>query len=296
MNRPAILRHRSGGRYWVPMRYRFLTRPSWLASIAALVMVAALFVRLGWWQFDRAHRQHKVSAVELAQRKVPVPLDELLKAGAPATDSAVGRAVVISGTFDGSRQLLVPDRVLAGRTGYYAIAPFKLPDGTVVVVNRGWTANASVPVAPTGSVTVTGWLALPETADGATPAADFDAAKDPAHRIAAVDIASLVNIWPYQLDRSYVSALSQDPADVSGLASVPAPPPPSGKTDWNVLNLGYFAQWWLFAGVAFWWFAAYVRRIALGPAEDEDDPEEDEAAIPRSPAPQPESVPASERQ
>jgi len=275
------------------MRYRFLTRPGWLASIAGLLILAALFVRLGWWQFDRAHRQHKVSAVELSQRTVPAPLAELLQDGAPATDSAVGRAVVISGTFDGARQLLVPERELAGRTGYYVITPMKLADGSAVVVNRGWTADATIPAAPSGPVSVTGWLSLPETADGASTAARFEAAKDPAHRIASIDIATLVNTWPYQLDRSYVTELGQDPADTaSGLTAVPAPPPPSGKTDWNILNLGYFAQWWLFAGLAFWWFASYIRRVALGPAEDGEE-EADPETTPPSRAPEP-AVSASE--
>ena len=279
------------------MKYRFLLRPAWLASMAGLLVLAALFVRLGWWQFDRAHRQTKISATELAQRIQPVPLAGLLADGTPASDSAIGRAVRVSGVFDTQRQLLVPDRQLNGRTGYYVIAPLKLTDGSAVVVNRGWTAGTTIPAAPSGPVTVNAWLAAPESADAASAAAVSSAAQDPAHRIDAVDIASLVNQWPYALDRAYVNVLTQDPPDASGLASVPAPAPPSGKIHWNILNLGYTAQWWLFTGVAIWWYASYVRRIASPPVDGDADEDEDvEAeATPRSPVPAQEpALPAAE--
>jgi hypothetical protein len=150
---------------------------------------------------------------------------------------------------------------------------------------------------------VTGWLAAPEPMDGAAQAAVTDAAQDPAHRIASVDIATLVNTWPYtDLDQAYVNELGPD----AGLAPVPAPAPPNGKTSWNILNLGYWLQWWLFGVVALWWFSGYVRRVAhpVDPTElddlDESDEfgevqeEEDEGepgdedgapATPRSPAP-----------
>jgi cytochrome oxidase assembly protein ShyY1 len=252
------------------MRYRFLTRPAWLAAIAGLLLLAALFVRLGVWQFDRAHRTQKISAADLAARSQPTPLAELLTSGVPSNDAAIGRTVEMSGSYDGQRQLLVPDRTLAGKTGYYVIAPFKLADGSVVVVNRGWSASPAAPAVSPGTVTVRGWLAYTESSDSASAAALSDAAQDSAHRIAAIDVAALVNQWPYQLDRAYVTALSQDPADSSGLGAVPAPAPPSGKTDWNILNLGYTLQWWLFSVVAFWWFASYVRRRAVDMAAELD--------------------------
>jgi cytochrome oxidase assembly protein ShyY1 len=292
------------------MRYRFLLRPGWIAAITALLLLTAAFVGLGLWQFGRAHRTHKLNASDLAQRADPVPIGQLLQNGDLADAKSVGHAVVISGTFDGQNQLLVPDREVGSTKGYLVIAPLKLADGTAVVVNRGWTAQPTAPVAPSGPVTVTGWLAAPGSTDDATPAALSSVAADPGHRIAAVDIASLVNRWPYQLDQAYVSALSQAPADAAGdpasaLTPVPAPAPPSGKTSWNILNLGYTLQWWVFGIVALWWFVSYVRRLAnpaepeAGDSDDEDDEDvenenegdENEDAgpevTPRSPAPEP---------
>jgi cytochrome oxidase assembly protein ShyY1 len=281
------------------MRYRFLLRPGWVAALAALALLIAAFVGLGLWQFDRAHRTHGLTAAELAERATAAPLERLLPAGGLPDSKSVGRTVVMSGTFDGAHQLLVPDRQLGGRSGSYVIAPLKLDGGGAVVVNRGWTDQAAAPPAPAGPVTMTGWLAAPESTAGVPVAAVSAAAADPEHRIAAIDIAVLVNKWPEQLGRAYVSALSPAP---DGLTVVPAPPPPSGKTSWNILNLGYTVQWWVFGGVAIWWFAGYVRRVANPVADDDDtddtddidDPDsrgrddaDDREFTPRSPAPEP---------
>ncbi|GAA2059384.1 hypothetical protein GCM10009839_82140 [Catenulispora yoronensis] len=267
------------------MKYRFLLRPSWLAAIAALSVLTVAFVSLGSWQFSRAHRSHRLSAQELAARVTPVPLAQLLKDGSPADGDALGHAVTVAGVLDGAHQLLVPDRRLPdGRVGYLVIAPLKAADGTAVVVSRGWTADPlAPPPVPDGPVTVSGWLAAAEPADSASAKAEDEAARDAAHRIATVDVATLLNKWPYtSLDLVYVNALSVTPADsgavAAGLAPVPAPVPPN-KSSWYVLNLGYTLQWWLFGIVGLWWFGSYVRRLA-NPVEpddeDEDDDDEDE--------------------
>ncbi|MBW8804851.1 MAG: SURF1 family protein [Catenulisporales bacterium] len=285
---------------WWAMKYRFLLRPGWLAAIAALVALTAAFVGLGMWQFSRAHRTHKLSAQELTARATVVPLAQLLKDGSPA-NGALGHAVTVSGVLDGTRQLLVPDRALPdGRDGYLVIAPLKAADGTAVVVSRGWTAQpVTPPPVPAGPVTITGWLAAAEPADSASAKAEDDAAKDPAHRIATVDVATLVNTWPYPLDQSYVNALSINPADDAAvkLTPVPAPTPPN-KSSWYILNLGYTLQWWVFGIVGLWWFATYVRRLANPAAEDaeeeaaqEEDSEEEDAEELSPPAQAPAATP-----
>ena len=198
------------------MKYRFLLRPAWLAAITALIALTVAFVGLGMWQWSRAHRTHKLSPQAAAAYVTPAPLDQLLKNGSPATGDALGHAVTVSGVFDGGHQLLVPDRRFPdGRIGYIVIAPLKLSDGTVAVVSRGWSAQkVTPPPVPAGQVTVIGWLSAEEPADGAPADAVDAAAKDPEHLIASVDIASLVNTWPYSnMDQIYVNARSRPGAD-----------------------------------------------------------------------------------
>ncbi|MBS2546461.1 SURF1 family protein [Catenulispora sp. NL8] len=260
------------------MKYRFLLRPAWLAAITALAVLTVAFVGLGMWQWSRAHRTHKLSPKAAAAYVTPAPLATLLSDGAPATDDALGHAVSVSGVFDGGHQLLVPDRQFPdGRIGYIVIAPLKLADGSVVVISRGWTAQQITPPAvPGGQVTVTGWLSGAEPADGAPPAAADAAAKDPAHLIASVDVASLVNIWPYSdVDQAYINALTVTPAGPGSaeLTVLPAPAPPH-TSSWYILNVGYTLQWWLFGVVGLWWFVTYVRRLA-NPTDPEDEDDED---------------------
>ena len=268
------------------MKYRFLLRPSWLAAITALIALTVAFVGLGMWQWSRAHRTHKLSPQAAAAFVTPAPLAQLLKDGSPATGDAVGHAVTVSGVFDGGHQLLVPDRRFPdGRIGYIVIAPLKLADGTVLVVSRGWSAQMiTPPPAPGGQVTVVGWLSAAEPADGAPPDASDAADKDPAHLIASVDVATLVNTWPYSnVDQAYVNQVSVSPAGAGAgagdgvLTVIPAPAPPDSSS-WYILNVGYTVQWWLFGVVGLFWFVTYVRRLANPVApEDEDEDEEDEA-------------------
>lgn len=283
------------------MKYRFLLRPAWLAAITALIVLTVAFVGLGMWQWSRAHRTHKLSPQAAVAFVTPAPLDRLLKNGSPATGDAIGHAVTVSGVFDGGHQLLVPDRRFPdGRIGYIVIAPLKLSDGTVVVVSRGWSARKiTPPPVPAGQVTVIGWLSAAEPADGAPPDAADAAAKDPQHLIASVDVATLVNTWPYSdMDQIYVNEVT--PGAAGGLTPLPAPAPPN-TSSWYILNVGYTLQWGLFGVVGLWWFAAYVRRIA-NPVEEEDEDEaeaeaeeedrdEEEDLTPSQPAPAPTPAP-----
>jgi cytochrome oxidase assembly protein ShyY1 len=258
------------------MKYRFLLRPSWLAAITALIVLTAAFVGLGMWQWSRAHRTHKLSPQAAAAYVTPAPLAQLVRNGLPASDDAIGHAVRVAGVFDGGHQLLVPHRKLPdGRVGFIVIAPLKLADGTVVVVDRGWSAERiTPPPAPEGQVTVTGWLSADEPADGAPQDAVDAAAKDPAHVIASVDVATLVNTWPdSSMDQIFVNAVAGGGGEGT-LTPVPAPAPPD-TSSWYILNVGYTLQWWLFGIVGLSWFATYVRRLA-NPSEDEDEDEEEE--------------------
>ena len=273
-----ILTALTGVGSWGTMKYRFLLRPSWLAAITALIVLTVAFVGLGTWQWSRAHRTHKLSPQAAAAFRTPVPLDRLLKNGSPASEDALGHAVAVSGVFDGAHQLLVPDRKLPdGRIGYLVIAPLKQADGSVVVVGRGWSADKiTPPPVPAGQVAVTGWLSAAEPADGAAPHAVDAAAKDPAHLIASVDVATLVNAWPYTtMDQAYVN--ESTPVAAGDLTPVPAPAPPN-TSSWYILNIGYTLQWWLFGVVGLWWFVTYVRRVANPAQEEEAEEEEDEGS------------------
>jgi cytochrome oxidase assembly protein ShyY1 len=269
---------------------RDLRRPGWLAAHAGIVMLALAFALLGRWQWDVGHKVAPLTAAELTVWRTPQPVAAVITAdGLDGTQ--VGQAVSLSGAYDSARQLLVPGRTFDGRAGYYVLAPFVTGSGDAIVVNRGFLAAAggaepAIPAAPAGRITVTGWAAEPESttgevnANGITEQQQSAAATAP-NEIQFISPAALVNQWPYHLPDAYVTA-TDAASPAGGLTLIPAPLPLHGTT-WDLLNVCYAFQWWLFIGILGSWYVIYLRRElrprplgADGQDGDEDLDDEDE--------------------
>jgi surfeit locus 1 family protein len=107
-------------------RRRF--RPSLLPTLGLLLLVAVT-VALGNWQRQRAHdKQSLREQYEAASRAPPLALDaDTAIAADPARFRF--RPVLARGTYDAAHQVLIDNRVHAGRAGFDVVAPLKL-DGT----------------------------------------------------------------------------------------------------------------------------------------------------------------------
>ncbi|MBP0455511.1 SURF1 family protein [Kitasatospora sp. RG8] len=250
--------------------YRFLLTPRWLSGTALAVAAVAVCVWLGTWQLGRF--EDKVSSHQEISRTVDDagsarPLGELLGADRPqVTTDTVGRAVTVSGTFDQEHQLLVPNRVLDGKQGYYVLTPLRTGDGRTVAVVRGWAPGAPAEgaaaegvaaAAPAGEVTVTGRLQAGESS-GSNGAV---AGGLPAGQLGTINQAALVNKLSYE--GWYDGWVSADAAP-AGLTPVPTVQPQGGDglTLRAFQNLGYTLEWFVFGGfVVFMWFRL-VRREA----------------------------------
>lgn len=145
-------------------RRRF--RPSLLPTLGLLLLVAAT-VALGNWQRHRAHdKQSLREQYEEASRAPPLALDaDQAIAADPARLRF--RAVRARGTYDAAHQVLIDNRVHAGRPGFDVVAPLKLEGDGYVLVDRGWVAQgpsrAVLPQLPppAGPVVVEGRINLP---------------------------------------------------------------------------------------------------------------------------------------
>lgn len=221
--------------------------PRMLGILVVLLAIAAVCARLGVWQLDRAQESAR-AAEEAAAADVAeaVPLEDVLAPQVTFTGAADRRLVVARGGF-GTDEVLVPGRERDGQVGYLVVAPF-IVDGTgaTLAVVRGWVADpadAAAAPATTGATTVTGVLQVGEAA--------HDAAALPPGQVAAVSPALLVNRWGGPTYTGYLIA-----TDDQGLPSAPLPAPPSGA--WDLQNLAYAAQWWVFGGFA---IALWVRLV-----------------------------------
>ena len=101
------------------------------------ILVATVCVLLGRWQLDRlAQRRARnaVLATRLALPPLPVRRDI-------AADSARQRRVVARGVYDFSAERTWPGRSFQGTPGVALVTPLRLPDGSAVLVDRGWVPS-----------------------------------------------------------------------------------------------------------------------------------------------------------
>lgn len=105
-----------------------------VAFLAASVVLAVVFVRLGVWQVDRLHERRQRNAYLSGRlHGAAVPLAELRG----TTDDIRYRRVIVSGRADYSHEVVYASRTRDGSPGVYLVTPVSAGDSTVLVV-RGW--------------------------------------------------------------------------------------------------------------------------------------------------------------
>jgi surfeit locus 1 family protein len=168
------------------------------------------------------------------------------------------RLVETTGHYDADRQILVDNRVHAGRVGYHVVTPLAIADGRVVLVNRGFVQGGptrdALPSAPppSGEMRIRGrvnpapgqYLEL----GAALPQRGVWQNLDPARYAAFTGLAVL----PIVIEQI------EGPAD--GLVR-DWPRPDAGADKHSI----YMMQWYAFAALAaaLWaWFTFRRRRTA----------------------------------
>ncbi|MER6158835.1 SURF1 family protein [Streptomyces sp. NPDC001868] len=258
--------------------YRFLLTPRWWGINVFVLLAIPFCVFMGSWQlsrFEARMEDHRAATerIDPADRAPARPLAELL----PVDKETSGELATVTGRY--GEQLLVPNRELDGRNGFYVLTLLRTDEGKALPVVRGWlpgTADAGrAPAAPSGEVTVTGSLQAAETpgSNGVPVQGGL-----PAGQTSAISAATLVNLVP---DDLYDAWITLDKAD-SGMKAVPATTPQDTGLDLKAFqNLGYTGEWFVFAGfVVFMWFrlvrreVEFIRDTELGLVPDEERPED----------------------
>jgi surfeit locus 1 family protein len=120
-------------------RHRFHFRP-W-PTLAALVGIAVL-LSLGTWQLQRlAWKTDLIARAETGLAAPPVPLPT-------GTDLAAGidfRRVSVRGTYMHDAAFGFGVSASGGEPGARLITPFRLEDGRVILVDRGWLPEGLLP-------------------------------------------------------------------------------------------------------------------------------------------------------
>ncbi|MFE0640072.1 SURF1 family protein [Streptomyces sp. NPDC058877] len=235
--------------------YRFLRTPRWWGINVFVLLAIPFCVFMGTWQLGK-FEDRVDSHREAEQRPAASALEaESLESLLPVDKETSGRSARASGRF--GEQFLVPDRELDGRTGSYVLTMLRTDGGRSLPVVRGWLPKgAEAPAPPTGEVTVVGALQASENAGtkGVRTAGGL-----PEGQLGMISAASLVNLVTDDVYDAWIT-LTDSPA---GLTPVPAVAAAGTGLDAKAFqNLGYTAEWFVFAGfVVFMWFRL-VRREA----------------------------------
>ncbi|MEU8840796.1 SURF1 family protein [Streptomyces roseus] len=237
--------------------HRFLLTPRWWGINVFVALAVPVCLFMGTWQLGRFEDRvdsHKEASAGRPAAEAAAPLESLL----PVDRKTSGRLASASGEY--AEQLLVPERRLDGRSGFYVLNLLRTDSGKAVPVVRGWLpgpAEASkAPPAPTGRVEVTGAL---QASESSTSKGVYAEGGLPAGQLGVIGAASLVNLVPYGLYDAWLTV--QTPAD--GLTPVPAQAPSNTGLDLKAFqNLGYTGEWFVFAAfVLFMWFRLYRREV-----------------------------------
>lgn len=231
----------------------------WAIYISLAVVFAIACAFLSNWQFSRnEQRAAQLALVEANYDVEPVALADLIPAGGRLDPADQWRPVELVGEYVESDQVLVRNRPHGGTAAFEVLVPFRLDDGRVLLIDRGWVPPGDdqpdpdeVPAPPEGEVTVVARLKPGEQA----PSSGRSAPDGQVATISLPLVATAVSAGTGDdLELSaYGVMVSEDPAPATSPAPLESPSADPGP------HLSYAIQWILFAIMGFV-FITYVIR------------------------------------
>lgn len=236
----------------------------WPRTIFACALMA-LLASLGSWQLDRAAQKRALRAAFEVQVNAP-PLDLALHKVEPVTNHA-WRGVTAVGRYE-APVLLLDNRVRDGRIGYEVLTPFRLEDGTRILVDRGWllagarrTELPTIPV-PAEVTALRGRLApAPSTGLVMGDAAEPEALGPDFWRLQHIDFTVLDRHFAPGFLPMLVYLDAAEPGGYDRNWTLPAPD--DGK------HTAYAVQWFAMAGAVAILLGISLRRGLTTPRRDE---------------------------
>jgi cytochrome oxidase assembly protein ShyY1 len=229
----------------------------WTSYTALAVVFAILCVYLSDWQFSRNdERSGQLELVADNYDKAPVPLAEVLGADGTFDPSDEWTPVTLSGEYIPEDEVLARNRAHGGTSAFEVLVPFRLDDGRVIIVNRGWLRPGStqplpdvIPAPPTGHAAVEVRL---RPSEGLPPSGR----SAPEGQVPTIHLPSVAEVTgPDTITSAYGLLVSETPAtDRPNAPEAPSADPGP--------HLSYAIQWILFALMGFV-FIGYVIRTEI---------------------------------
>ena len=228
-------------------KLRFLVSRRWVAFALVVVFLGWVAWRLGEWQFDRLdERRDRNATIERNERAGADPILEVMAPGRDVTRDTEWRIVQATGTYAVDDTVIVRYRTREGAAGVDVVVPLELPDGSSVLVDRGWfgtdnrgATSADVPEPPAGEVTVTGFVR--QDAEG-------DSTQVSNQSTRAVNSGEIAEALDREVLGGWIDLRTESPEAATPLAPVEMPELNEGP------HFFYGLQWWFFGALAIFGF------------------------------------------
>lgn len=239
-----------------------LLTPRWITAHIGVLIIAIVFINLGFWQLNRlSDRRIENAVAEARYGSPPQDLELLLQGAGNDLESLRFRRAFVSGTYVTEHEVLTRNQVYQGQAGFHVVDPLVVGDGGAVLVNRGWVPLAldTPPIAqarpPDGEVEVVGWLVPSQTrpALGRTDPENVDV-----DVFSRIDIDRLQSQVPYELAPVYLIVEGEE----SNQLPVPLAPP---EFDDEGNHLAYSIQWFGFTVIGVVGYFFLIRRSLSKP-------------------------------
>jgi surfeit locus 1 family protein len=235
-------------------------RRSWLGLLVPALLAFAILLGLGTWQLQRkAWKEALIATLTQRAHAPPGALPGRAEWASLDPQDDEFRHVKFSATFDTAKEALVYAVPSAFRSdvsgpGYWMFTPARLPDGGIVMVNRGYVPEARKDPATraqgqvAGVVDIVGIMRWPEAPGWFTPAAEpaknLWFARDP---LAIAAAKGLAPVAPFYVEQ-------EAPTPPGGL-----PHPAATEVHLRDEHLQYALTWFGLAIVLVVVFGAWVR-------------------------------------
>lgn len=237
-----------------------------LTAAILLAILAGLFVSLGNWQLNRADERRQIARdIEQGRQSPPVRLTS----NTDTTALKPWQSAEVSGTWAPEFSVLLDNRNLDGKPGYWLATPLVLDTDKALLVLRGWVARPIGQFNPFPAITQsTNPVALEGEIAERVPQL-YELSDDQVLRFKGTSLVSqqttattttldlsalqqLQNVYLDQLSKatgmSFLPVVLMQTNTTDGTDMVRQWPTPSIDAD---TNIGYAMQWFSFAAIAF---------------------------------------------
>lgn len=221
------------------------------------IIFFTLFIKLGFWQLDRADQKKIINmAFVERQNQPPIPLNkETIQM--PIID-IIWHHVTISGEFLNDKNIILDNQVVQEKAGFLIYTPFKILDSNkIILVNRGWyplsNSRNDVPNIPPikGAQAIEGEINQMPSSGISLGKVITEKLDESSFRLQKMDYEVLSSLIGKDLMR-YVVKLKKPIFDKTYVIDLGIPVPDSDK------NYGYAFQWFAMA------FTLFIIFIKLG--------------------------------